>query len=114
MSLGQQLRKFASKTCTEFDTKETPREETARTRRTAAKKAQLAAEAAAAGLPPPAEKNMKKKSGPKQKTFSLNTYKLHALGDYSRTIRLFGTTDSYSTQIVSLRECGVSKTDFCC
>lgn len=36
----------------------------------------------------------------KVKMFNLSTYKLHALGDYVSTIRLFGTTDSYSTQIV--------------
>lgn len=36
----------------------------------------------------------------KLKTFSLLTYKLHALGDYVRTIRWFGTSDSYSTQPV--------------
>ena len=35
------------------------------------------------------------------KSFNLTTYKLHALGDYARTICLFGTTDSYTTQIVS-------------
>ncbi|KAF8228433.1 hypothetical protein L208DRAFT_1291363, partial [Tricholoma matsutake] len=39
---------------------------------------------------------------PKAKLFSLFTYKLHALGDYVRTIWLFGTTDSYSTQIGEL------------
>lgn len=39
---------------------------------------------------------------PKTKLLNLGTYKLHALGDYVRTIRLFGTTDSYSTQIVSI------------
>lgn len=38
---------------------------------------------------------------PKPKILNLFTYKFHALGDYVRTIRLFGTTDSYSTQIVS-------------
>ncbi|KAF8238280.1 hypothetical protein L208DRAFT_1243225, partial [Tricholoma matsutake] len=38
----------------------------------------------------------------KKKLFNLFTYKLHALGDYVSMIRLFGTTDSYSTQIVSL------------
>ena len=37
----------------------------------------------------------------KKKMLNLNTYKFHALGDYVATIRLFGTTDSYSTQIVS-------------
>ena len=35
------------------------------------------------------------------KIFNLSTYKLHALGDYVNTIRLFGTTDSYTTQIIS-------------
>lgn len=38
---------------------------------------------------------------PKVKVLNLFTYKLHALGDYVRCIRLFGTTDSYSTQIVT-------------
>ena len=37
-----------------------------------------------------------------KKVLNLNTYKFHALGDYVRTIRLFGTTDSYSTQVVGL------------
>lgn len=36
-----------------------------------------------------------------KKLFSLQTYKIHALGDYADTIVQFGTTDSYSTQIVS-------------
>jgi hypothetical protein len=36
----------------------------------------------------------------KVQILNLFTYKLHALGDYVRTIRAFGTTDSYSTQIV--------------
>jgi hypothetical protein len=34
------------------------------------------------------------------KTFNLNTYKFHALGDYTATIRRYGTTDSYSTEAV--------------
>jgi len=41
-----------------------------------------------------------RKGGAKKK-LNLNTYKFHALGDYVATIRLFGTTDSYSTQLVS-------------
>jgi len=40
---------------------------------------------------------------PKVKLFNLLLYKLHALGDYVQTIKLFGTTDLYSTQIVSLK-----------
>lgn len=35
------------------------------------------------------------------KGFNFKTYKLHALGDYSSTIRRYGTTDSYSTEPVS-------------
>ncbi|KAF8151063.1 hypothetical protein BJ912DRAFT_1071771 [Pholiota molesta] len=34
----------------------------------------------------------------KKKVFSLSLIKLHALGDYVRTIMMFGTSDSYSTQ----------------
>jgi hypothetical protein len=34
------------------------------------------------------------------KTFTLYTSKLHGIGDYPKSIRLFGTTDSDSTQIV--------------
>ena len=98
-SLGFQIRKFANTTCPQFRTKETPREENARNRRDAAKKAKQAADAAASGAPPPAKKK-KKASGERFKLFSLKTYKLHALGDYVRSIRLHGTTDSYSTQIV--------------
>lgn len=36
------------------------------------------------------------------KVLNLNTYKWHALGDYTSAIRQFGTTDSYSTEIVSV------------
>ena len=35
------------------------------------------------------------------KTFNLQTYKLHALGNYLNSIHKFGTTDSYSTELVS-------------
>lgn len=37
----------------------------------------------------------------KQKTLNLNTYKWHSLGDYVHFIKLFGPSDSFSTQIVS-------------
>ena len=35
------------------------------------------------------------------KTLNLHTYKLRALGDYTSSIRMFGSMDSYSTQAVS-------------
>ncbi|KAG2046937.1 hypothetical protein BDR06DRAFT_1014331 [Suillus hirtellus] len=40
--------------------------------------------------------------GPRIKKFNLSTYKFHAMGDYVRTIKLFGTTDSFTTQIGEL------------
>lgn len=36
----------------------------------------------------------------RNKTMNLNTYKVHALGDYVETIRKYGTSDSYSTELV--------------
>jgi hypothetical protein len=40
------------------------------------------------------------KSSPLPKTLNLDTYKFHALGDYAQMIKRFGTTDSYTTQVV--------------
>jgi len=71
---GRLMRQFRDKTSDEFDTMELPRETSAR-------------------------KGGARSS--KKKKLNLNTYKFHALGDYVATIRLFGTTDSYSTQVVS-------------
>ena len=50
--------------------------------------------------------------GPKKRTLNLNTYKFHALADYVATIRLFGTTDSYSTLLVSLSYVALSSTKY--
>ncbi|RDB26818.1 hypothetical protein Hypma_005389 [Hypsizygus marmoreus] len=38
----------------------------------------------------------------KKKDFSLTTYKNHAMGDYVETIRMYGTTESYSTELGEL------------
>ena len=40
-------------------------------------------------------------NGRQAKTLSLSTVKYHFLGDYVQHIHLWGTTDSYSTQLVS-------------
>lgn len=37
-----------------------------------------------------------------KKSLNLNTYKNHSLGDYTETIRRYGTTDSYSTESVTI------------
>lgn len=41
-------------------------------------------------------------TGRRRKAFNLNTYKSHSLGDYVETIRTYGTTDSYTTEIVGV------------
>jgi hypothetical protein len=50
-------------------------------------------------------------SGAHLRTFNILTYKLHVLGDYAASIRLFGTTDSYTTQIVRV-SCSATLTIF--
>jgi len=45
--------------------------------------------------------------GRKPKILNLLTVKFHFLGDYVSHIRLFGTTDSYSTQLVGICHCQI-------
>ena len=84
--LGKQMRQFRDKTCSHFETFELPREVEARNRRQQSK---------AQGKQPEGGSG-----GKKIKSLNLLIYKWHALGDYIRTIRLFGGTDGYSTQLV--------------
>ena len=49
----------------------------------------------------------------KKKGLNLFTVKLHFLGDYIWHIRLFGTTDSYSTQLVCSDQFKPSQTNNC-
>jgi hypothetical protein len=126
VSLGEELRKFNDTTCGAFITLELEREVEARARRAAMKLAASHKSMADAGrqaapdlqgsvsadmteqlspvepgrLDAPAGAQSDPKA-PRLKEFSFKTYKLHALGDYSSTIRRYGTTDSYSTEPVS-------------
>lgn len=77
--LTTQLRHFAEVTCAAFQTKELPSEVAARRRQQ--------------------KQTENQGGGPRRKTFNMFTYKIHALGDYVRSIQLLGTTDSYTTQI---------------
>jgi hypothetical protein len=86
--LSRQLRRFCKFTCAAFGTTELPKEKAARQRRLT----QCAAPNNASS----------ESSGPRVKKFNLNTYKFHAMGDYTRTIKFFGTTDSFTTQIVNI------------
>lgn len=93
--LGEQLRAFKN-TCTNFPTCELRREADARKRRQAAQVLTGDPSTLANGLTP-------RSSQRQPRTLNLQTYKVHALGDYVATIKMYGTTDSYTTAIVSSR-----------
>ena len=87
-ALGDQLRHFQQDVCAMFNTHELPAEAAQRQRREVADlNVGCRRKAARSALLP--------------KTFNLDTYKFHALGDYVSMIKMFGTTDSYTTQVVS-------------
>ncbi|KAF8350424.1 hypothetical protein F5887DRAFT_913458 [Amanita rubescens] len=90
--LGKSLREFKSVTCETYVTKELPSEEAARGRRESALRAKQPASNG-----PTTNTTARRK---REKKFNLSTYKLHALGDYPHTIRMFGTTDGYTSQVV--------------
>lgn len=111
IEFGKLMRQFRDFTCTEFETTELPRETAARARREAASAAfanphpptessetpPLAATSVPAVVPATMSKSRSKK-----KALNLLTVKFHFLGDYVRHIRQYGTTDSYSTQLVRI------------
>jgi hypothetical protein len=82
--LGFSLRRWVARMCRHVETFENERERRARVDR-----------AQKHGKPPA-------NATRKRRNFNLATYKLHALGDYVPAIRLFGTTDGWSTQPVSV------------
>lgn len=95
--LGKLIRAFRDSTCAHYQTFELPRETAARNRRETA-------QALVQQTSNPASGSSSINSAPssrKTKRLNLNTYKWHALGDYVQSIRLFGPSDSHSTQIVS-------------
>ncbi|THU93782.1 hypothetical protein K435DRAFT_669587 [Dendrothele bispora CBS 962.96] len=91
-NLGKSLRLFDEKVCNVYNTKEIPKETAARGRRNAKK----ANEGSAKG------KRKSTTADAIRKRFNLCTYKIHALGHYVQFIRLYGTTDNYTTQIGEL------------
>ena len=86
------LRIFSTKVCSHFATRETPREAAASFRRSAADSSKKAGK----GKEGPVNQIKSKH----QKEFNLVTPKMHALVHYPDMIEHFGTTDSYSTQLV--------------
>jgi hypothetical protein len=97
-SLGDKLREFRKKTCSDFMTRELQREAAARIRRENRK--------SAGGKVPQTQGKTQTQNinstERRPKTLNLNTYKVHALGDYTAAIRRYGTTDSYSTAPVCI------------
>jgi hypothetical protein len=98
-AFGKQIRRFQSYTCSFFDTRELPQEEAARSRRQKKKKGSASLPNPSPPAPAPSA-TATSSAGTKKKLFNLILIKLHALGDYVKTIKTFGTTDSYSTQPV--------------
>lgn len=111
--IGKELRSFRDTSSTAYTCKELPGETSRRVRRWRRGKKRTTHASTVTDIqgtstvPPytqaPAQDTSISLPAPQPRTKYLNlcTYKLHALGDYVRTICLFGTTDSYSTQIVS-------------
>lgn len=95
--LGKALRDFEMNICAVYVTRELPRETAARQRCQKGSK-----DSPQEGMEPLADIPRPAKEEPKRlrKTLNLQTYKHHSLGDYVDTIRHYGTTDSYSTQLV--------------
>ena len=91
--LGDHIRSFVSDTCPHFATKELSREAEARRRR---RGHQNPSSSSTSSVATPHG------HGRQPKGLNLQTYKLHSLADYPSQIRKYGTTDSYSTQSISL------------
>ncbi|KZV89952.1 hypothetical protein EXIGLDRAFT_771236 [Exidia glandulosa HHB12029] len=84
--LGTAMRHFRDVICPQFKTVETASE--------VQKRQRAAARAAAQGV----EANISIVTGQRPKTFNLDTFKFHSLGDYPALVPEIGTTDSITTQ----------------
>lgn len=90
-ALGKAFRDFHTKVCPAYSTRELRREAEARQRRLAKKVGKASSKS-----------SNSQARGRSKKEYQLQTYKFHVLGDYVKTIRDYGTTDSYSSQSVSV------------
>ena len=99
-SLGIALRAFRKETSSAFQTKELLREAAARCRKSTQAKGKQ--KQGSATRSKSQEDHQQSPHSRLPKALNLNTYKLHSLGDYANIIRQYGTTDSFSTQLVSM------------
>ncbi|EMD39733.1 hypothetical protein CERSUDRAFT_92226 [Gelatoporia subvermispora B] len=98
-TLGAMLCRFERTTCQNYDTYELPKEEAACGQWQAAQRQKGKGDGGKGQIP----------SARKHKQFNLQTSKLHALGHYMATIRQFGTTDNYTSQVGEVEHCSVKK-----
>ena len=96
-AFGKQIQCFQSHTCGFFNTWELPQEEAARSQCQKKKKLSINLTNLSPHAPVPSTATP---AGTRKKNFNLILIKLHAFGDYIKTIKTFGTMDSYSTQPV--------------
>lgn len=96
--LGKVLHKFRRDVCAKFHTFDLLWESAARSRH---RSTQVRKGKQRSGQ----NKDKSEDNTSKQQSFNMSTYKLHVLGDYVRSIWLFGTTDNYSTQVVGTVAC---------
>ncbi|KAI0048530.1 hypothetical protein FA95DRAFT_1033303 [Auriscalpium vulgare] len=87
--LGEFLRLFKTLICDETRTRKLPKEVAVR-RRAAARRATAQGETINSVANPPQGK---------RRDFNTSTYKMHTFPDYASTIRFFGTTDNYNSQM---------------
>jgi len=92
--LGNHLCAFTTETCTAFSTKELHHETEAWMRRQGRKSLWKHVISSS-------QQNNAQATAQKARTLNLQTYKLHALGDYTEQIWRYSTVDLYSTQTVS-------------
>ena len=102
--IGEALRDFSEVICPCYVTRELPHEapscEQAKAKR--AKKKDAGVIDKAPNQQHQESRGFQEEKGSRKKTYNINTYKHHSLGDYVQEIRERGTTDSYSTEPVRI------------
>ena len=97
--LGEALRTFKNVVCSAYKTYELLQEKAACSRCEAAANAKRTSNLPVSITTETTAKTIS--SSWRLHQFNLDTYKIHALGDYADAIRQFGTADSYNSQTVS-------------
>jgi hypothetical protein len=105
MALGEQIRLF-SDACTQYTTSELSHEERAW------KRHEIKNSTSPEGIQPSCGANPgldvpTTKTSHRRKHYNMHTCKHHALGDYADTIRMYGTCDSYNTELVCMKVFGI-------